>query len=129
MKRRDFIASIGLAAAWTLPTRAQPSAAPVVGYLGPESPEFFASRVNAFRDGLAHAGFVEGRNVSVEYRWAEGRYARLPALAAELAERQVAVIVAPGGAQSGLAAKSATTTIPIVFEMGGDRSRSASCRA
>jgi putative ABC transport system substrate-binding protein len=120
MKRRDFIASIGLATAWTLPARAQLSAAPVVGYLGPESPEFFASRVNAFRDGLAAAGFVEGRNVAVEYRWAEGRYARLPALAAELAERQVAVIVAPGGAQTGLAAKSATSTIPIVVEMGGD---------
>jgi putative ABC transport system substrate-binding protein len=119
MRRRDFISGLGLAAAATRPAAAQ-HAMPVVGYFAPETPEYFASRVSAFRDGLAAAGFVEGRNVTVEYRWAEGRYARLPALAAELVERQVAVLVAPGGAQSGLAAKSATSTIPIVFEMGGD---------
>jgi len=93
---------------------------PVIGYLGPESPGLFASRVDAFRDGLAEAGYVEGRNVAIEFRWAEGRYDRLPALAAELANRQVDAIAAPGGAPVALAAKSATTTIPIVFEMGGD---------
>lgn len=93
---------------------------PVVGYLCPESPGPFASRVRAFRDGLAELGYVEGRNVVVEYRWAEGRYDRLPALAAELANQQVAVIAAPGGAPVALAAKSATATIPTVFEMGGD---------
>jgi putative ABC transport system substrate-binding protein len=93
---------------------------PMVGYLCPESPEPFASRIRAFREGLAEAGYVEGRNVAIEYRWAEGRYDRLPALAADLANQQVAAIVAPGGAPVALAAKSATTTIPIVFEMGGD---------
>ena len=92
----------------------------MIGYLGPESPGLFASRVDAFRDGLAEAGYVEGRNVAIEFRWAEGRYDRLPALAAELANRQVDAIAAPGGAPVALAAKSATTTIPIVFEMGGD---------
>jgi putative tryptophan/tyrosine transport system substrate-binding protein len=93
---------------------------PVIGYLGPESPGPFASRVQAFRDGLAEAGYVEGRNVAVEFRWAEGRYDRLPALAIDLANHRVDVLVAPGGAPTALAAKSATTTIPIVFEMGGD---------
>jgi putative tryptophan/tyrosine transport system substrate-binding protein len=93
---------------------------PVIGYLGPESPDPFASRVRAFRDGLAETGYVEGRNLAIEFRWAEGRYDRLPALAAELANQQVAVLVAPGGAPVALAAKSATTSIPIVFEMGGD---------
>jgi ABC transporter substrate binding protein len=93
---------------------------PLIGYLGPESPRPFASRLAAFRDGLAEMGYVEGRNVAIEFRWAEGQYERLPALAAELVNRQVAVIVAPGGAPVALAAKSATATIPIVFEMGGD---------
>ena len=93
---------------------------PVIGYLGSESPELYASRLAAFREGLAEAGYVEGRNVTIEFRWADGQYSRLPALAKELANRQVAVIVAPGGAEVALAAKSATTTIPIVFEMGGD---------
>ena len=92
----------------------------MIGYLGPESPDPFASRVRAFRDGLAETGYVEGRNLAIEFRWAEGRYDRLPALAAELANQQVAVLVAPGGAPVALAAKSATTSIPIVFEMGGD---------
>jgi len=93
---------------------------PVIGYLGPESPGPFASRVRAFRDGLAEAGYVEGRNVAIEFRWAEGRYDRLPALAADLARRRVDAIAAPGGAPVALAAKSATATIPIAFEMGGD---------
>jgi len=93
---------------------------PTIGYLGPESPTRFASRVKAFQDGLAEAGYVESRNIKIEYRWAEGQYDRLPFLAEDLVQQQVAVIAAPGGAPVGLAAKSATTTIPIVFEMGGD---------
>jgi len=93
---------------------------PVIGYLGPEEPGPFASRVNAFRDGLAETGYFEGRNVTIEFRWAHGEYSKLPALAGDLAARQVTVIVAPGGAPTALAAKSATKTIPIVFEMGGD---------
>ena len=108
----------GLTASWTIPGRAQ--VMPVIGYLGSESPQRYASRLSAFREGLAQAGFVEGRNVAIEFRWAEGRYNQLPALARDLASRQVAVIAAPGGAEVALAAKSATTTIPIVFEMGGD---------
>ena len=93
---------------------------PVIGYLGPESPAAFASRLAAFRQGLGETGYVEGRNVAIEFRWAESQHNRLPALAAELVARQVTVIVAPGGAPAALAAKSATTTIPIVFEMGAD---------
>lgn len=111
---------LGGAAAWTLPAPAQTLAMPVIGYLAPESPEPFASRLKAFRDGLAEAGYVEGRDVMIEYRWAEGNYTRLPALAADLASRKVAVLVASGGAPAAFAAKSATKTITIVFEMGGD---------
>jgi putative ABC transport system substrate-binding protein len=119
--RRSFVLAVGagmfLATFWA---RAQSSALPVIGYLGPESPTSFASRLRAFRQGLAEAGYVEGRNVEIEFRWAEGQHSRLAALAAELVSRRVDVIVAPGGAPAAIAAKAATTSIPIVFEMGAD---------
>ncbi len=119
MRRRDVIALVGgVLASWTLPAHAQPM--PVIGYLGSETPERYASRLAAFRTGLAETGYAEGRNVAIDYRWAEGQYRRLPALAKELVDRQVSVIVAPGGAEVALAAKAATSTIPVVFEMGGD---------
>ena len=122
MRRREVLGVLGsAAAAWPLVARAQqPVAMPVIGYLGAESPAVFASRVRAFRQGLGETGYVEGRNVAIEFRWAEGQHNRLPSLAAELAARPVAVIVAPGGAPAALAAKSATTAIAIVFEMGAD---------
>jgi putative ABC transport system substrate-binding protein len=121
LRRRDFITLLGGGVAgWPLAGGAQQPAMPVIGYLGAESPTAFASRVSAFRQGLGETGFVEGRNVAIEFRWAEGQHNRLPALAADLAGRPVNVIVAPGGAPAALAARSATTTIPIVFEMGAD---------
>jgi putative ABC transport system substrate-binding protein len=121
VKRREFIRLLACTAAtWPVATRAQQPTPPVIGYLGAQSPATFASRVRAFREGLGETGFVEGRNVAIEFRWAEGRHERLPALAADLVARRVTVIVAPGGAPAALAAKSVTTTIPIVFEMGAD---------
>jgi putative tryptophan/tyrosine transport system substrate-binding protein len=120
MRRRDILTVIGGAAALTLPLRAQPLSVPLIGYIGPESPEPFASRLKAFREGLSESGFAEGRNIAIEYRWAQGQYNRLPALAADLASRKPAVIVAAEGAPAALAAKSATNSITIVFEMGGD---------
>jgi putative ABC transport system substrate-binding protein len=92
----------------------------VIGYLAPEAPGPFASRLKAFQEGLAESGYVEGRNVVIEYRWAEGQYSRLPSLAADLVSRKVAVIVASGGAPVALAAKAATVKTTIIFEMGGD---------
>jgi putative ABC transport system substrate-binding protein len=120
MRRRDFIALAGMVSAVPPAGHAQAPRLPVIGYLCAESPRLFGSRIRAFHDGLAEAGYVEGRNVTIEFRWAEGHYDRLPALAADLANHQVSAIVAPGGAPVALAAKSATSTIPIVFEMGGD---------
>jgi putative ABC transport system substrate-binding protein len=121
MKRRDFVTLLGGGAAgWPLTARAQPAAVPVVGYLYSGTPETSATWVAAIRKGLSETGFSEGRNVAVEYRWAYNDPARLPELAADLVRRRVAVIVTPGTAASVLAAKDATTTIPIVFRTGGD---------
>jgi putative ABC transport system substrate-binding protein len=121
MRRRDFLAGLGsVAAAWPSAARAQQQAVPVIGFLNSGSPEAFAAYVAELKVGLREMGFIEGRNVAIEYRWARGDYERLPALAAELVAQRVAVIVATGGDPSARAAKAATSTIPIVFGAGDD---------
>ena len=120
MRRRDFIAGLGSAAVWPLWALGQPATMPVIGYLGSGTRDPLRSALAAFHRGLKENGFVERQNVTIEYRWAEGQYTRLPEMAADLVRRQVAAIAAMGGVQTAHAAKAATSAIPIVFANGSD---------
>ena len=118
LKRREFITLLGGAAAWPIAARAQPPL-PVIGYLNSGAPEAYADSLTAVRQGLSDTGYVEGRNMTIEYRWASGQYDRLPSLAGDLADHHVSVLVANGSAAA-VAAKGLSSAIPIVFAMGGD---------
>jgi putative tryptophan/tyrosine transport system substrate-binding protein len=120
MRRREFIRLIAGAVAWPIAAQGQPPPQPVIGFLSSASAEAYKPFVSAYRNGLSEFGFVEGQNIAIEFRWAEGHYERLPSLAAELVGRSVTVIAASGGLPSVLAAKAATATIPIVFTLGSD---------
>jgi putative tryptophan/tyrosine transport system substrate-binding protein len=120
VRRRDFVSLLAAAAAWPLAARAQQPAMPVIGWLSSRSPGESKHLVDAFRSGLQTNGYVEGQSVAIHFRWAEGQYDRLPALAADLVREKVAVLATLGGEPSALAAKAATSTIPIVFSVGGD---------
>ena len=120
MRRRELMLAGGAAVAWPLAARAEQKPMPVIGFLSTESPDASAPLVAAFRQQLSGAGYVEGQSVAIEYRWAEGNLNGLPALAADLVTRKVDLIVASGGVPSALAAKDATSTIPIVFRISGD---------
>src|SRR3981081_3726391 len=120
VRRREFIALAGGAAAWPLAARAKQPTMPVIGFLSARSPDDTMHLLAGFRQGLADGGFIERQNVTIEYRWAEGQYERLPALAAEIARRPVDVIVATGGEPAALAAKAATAILQMVFATGGD---------
>jgi putative tryptophan/tyrosine transport system substrate-binding protein len=120
MRRREFISLIGGAAAWPFVSRAQPAPLPTVGFISTRSPGDTMHLMGPFRQGLREAGYIEGKNVAIQYRWAEGHYDRLPTMLADLISRQVEVIAAAGGAPGALAAKAATNTVPIVFISGAD---------